>query len=247
MYNEMEYPQLHPLQVNPTSGEYFLPLKDHPNIIFTPPRWSDAPYLSTIMNDDRVHPWLESPPYPYHQEHGEEWLKIIIPRCDAALQTLKDAKPESNLLLVEHCPVRYLREVQEDGTDIFIGDVDISRCDSGELMGTYTINWDEKERCEGENSNRPLGDPAITWSVGDFLAPGHHGKGIMTDALGTLINSWAIPRMGVRRILATAMINNHGSVKVFLKNGFKLTRTIPEHKLMKGRMTGSYVLEWEAT
>ncbi len=36
----------------------------------------------------------------------------------------------------------------------------------------------------------------------------------MTDALDTLLHEWAIPRMGVRRVLAAAFTGNDGSVKV---------------------------------
>ena len=66
----------------------------------------------------------------------------------------------------------------------------------------------------------------------------------MTDALDTLLHEWSIPRMGVRRILAAAFTGNDGSVKVFERNGFKLVRTIEEHSIVKGRMRGVHVLEW---
>ncbi|KAF7347350.1 N-acetyltransferase domain-containing protein [Mycena venus] len=61
----MANPQLHPLEVNPKTGEPFLRLLAHKNIILTPPRLSDAPFIISILNDERVYPWLSSPPYPY--------------------------------------------------------------------------------------------------------------------------------------------------------------------------------------
>jgi RimJ/RimL family protein N-acetyltransferase len=51
--------------VNPKTGEPFLRLLSHKNIIITPPRLSDAPLYVPILNDERVIHWLSSPPYPY--------------------------------------------------------------------------------------------------------------------------------------------------------------------------------------
>lgn len=61
----MSINQLHPLQLNPHTGEPFLRLKSHPNIILTPPRLSDVAYSLEYLNDARVHEWLQGPPFPY--------------------------------------------------------------------------------------------------------------------------------------------------------------------------------------
>lgn len=61
----MPQSQLHPLKVNPSTGEPYLPLKSHPNVILTPPRLSDIPLLPALLNDPGVHVWLVGPPYPY--------------------------------------------------------------------------------------------------------------------------------------------------------------------------------------
>lgn len=68
----------------------------------------------------------------------------------------------------------------------------------------------------------------------------------MSDAVETLIHDWGIPRMNARRYLVSAFAGNQGSVKVFQKNGFTLTRTIPEYGVVKGVMRGKHVLEWTA-
>lgn len=57
--------RLGPLEVNQSTKEPFLRLRAHPNIIITPPRESDIPYIIPPMNDSRVHVWLNGPPYPY--------------------------------------------------------------------------------------------------------------------------------------------------------------------------------------
>jgi len=57
--------QLHPLEVNPKTGEPFLRLRHHKNIILTPPREVDAEAFIPLLNDPRVSDWLAGPPYPY--------------------------------------------------------------------------------------------------------------------------------------------------------------------------------------
>ena len=61
----MSNPQLYPLEVNPKTGEPFLRLRNHKNIILTPPRVEDAPACVPLLNDPRVCDWLAGPPYPY--------------------------------------------------------------------------------------------------------------------------------------------------------------------------------------
>lgn len=79
----------------------------------------------------------------------------------------------------------------------------------------------------------------------DLLAPSHHGQGIMTDVFDTLLHEWAIPRMGVHRILATTLAANEGSLKVFQKNGFRLTRTLENEYDVRGSKRDVHVLEWK--
>jgi len=56
--------QLHPLEVNLKTGEPFLRLRHHKNIILTPPREEDAEAFIPLLNDPRVD-GLAGPPYPY--------------------------------------------------------------------------------------------------------------------------------------------------------------------------------------
>lgn len=48
----------------------------------------------------------------------------------------------------------------------------------------------------------------------------------MSDAIETIIGDWAVPMMGVRKILIGAMVENGASAKVFIKNGFKLRAVV---------------------
>lgn len=86
------------------------------------------------------------------------------------LAQLDGAKDSDAALMVKSCPVRALREVQEDGTDVFLGDIDIGPCIYGELMGG-DVNWEEKERREKDNSSRKAGDVDAVWSVGCMSNP----------------------------------------------------------------------------
>ena len=67
----------------------------------------------------------------------------------------------------------------------------------------------------------------------------------MTDAVDTVLHDWAIPRMNVRRMLLGAFEGNVGSVKVFLRNGFKMKATYKDHIEVKGKVRGGHVLEWK--
>ena len=66
----------------------------------------------------------------------------------------------------------------------------------------------------------------------------------MTDAVDTVLHDWAIPRMNVRHVMVAAFEGNEGSVRVFMKNGFKMIGTYKEHYEVKGIMRGLHWLEW---
>jgi RimJ/RimL family protein N-acetyltransferase len=65
----------------------------------------------------------------------------------------------------------------------------------------------------------------------------------MSDAYDTLINDLGRPYLGVRHIVGTTFFGNEGSVKVFLKNNFILTRQLPDHVEVKGKLQSFNVLE----
>ncbi|KAJ7110372.1 acyl-CoA N-acyltransferase [Mycena crocata] len=229
-------PQLHPLEVNPKTGEPFLRLLSHKNIILTPPRLSDGEAMVPIFNDERVYHWLSSPPFPYLLEHADWWLTRTKAKSDEWLAQLEAARDDPTPKIMDGCPVHVIREVQDDGTELFLGSVDIDLAGQPwELEGSG--------KASQEAPRRDLGDPDI-WTLGDYLAPSHHRKGIMSDAFQTLLRQWGIPRMGVRRMVVTTLAGNTGSVKVFEKNGFRFRKTIDEALEVRGTMRGVHVLEW---
>ncbi|KAF8665293.1 hypothetical protein AX16_000314 [Volvariella volvacea WC 439] len=189
--------------------------------------------------------WVSSPPFPYLLEHAEAWLTHAKADSDRILSLLDQAKDSENLFYADGCPVRTIREVKEDGTEIILGDVGLMRCPYGEIMGPDgEVSWDKKQLREGENNRLGAGDPGIVWSFGYYLDPSHHRRGIMSDAVATVLNDWAIPRMNVHHILVNVFEGNDGSMRTLQKNGFAHTRTIPEHIERRGVKRTIHVLEW---
>ncbi|KAG6890338.1 hypothetical protein C0992_002321 [Termitomyces sp. T32_za158] len=164
----MENSQFYPLEVNSKTGEPFLQLRNNKNIILTPPRPEDVLAYIPNMNDPRIYEWLGSPPFPFLSEHAEvmyERFKVI---CDASRAELEAARESPELVLVGNCPVRAIREVQDDGSDIFLGDISITRAKDGKLLVPLHEADDEEKTTKylETNMSLPVGDPNIVWSVG---------------------------------------------------------------------------------
>jgi hypothetical protein len=123
-------PQLYPLEGNLRM-----------NVILTPPRSSDIPchgYVP-ILNDPRVSKWMRwFKPIPFHlgilffyclsiaprykssAEHAEAWFASVRARSDIVLRELEEAGGTSNLITVNECPVRAIREVRGGGEEVYL-------------------------------------------------------------------------------------------------------------------------------
>ncbi|KAG8978245.1 hypothetical protein FRB90_008537 [Tulasnella sp. 427] len=233
-----------PLQYDERTNEPYLPLLPPfgPRIRLTPPRLCDPhnPTSSPHQIDDdvaslvkyhnlpEIYLFLTGPPRPYTEEYAKEWLKKRRSECEAQLEEMRDGPA-----VLSGCPVRVIRERLEDGTDVFLGDCFLARSHFPELQDA-----DERQRRAEENEAYEKGDPRIVYSFGMFLAPVAHGRGIMSSAVQSLIEQWAVPLMAARQFEVAAMSHNIGSQKVFLKNGFKLTKELDDavdlEKLGKG-------------
>lgn len=244
-----------PLQYNSEKGEPFLRLRaPYHNIILTPPRLEDIETVVPLLNDPKVYKFLSGPPYPYLLEHSVEYRGVVTSQSDSLIKEIISKEVGA---IMGACPVRILREVQPDGTELFLGDVAVIRHQWPELDDEI-----QREILKAENLSRDVGDPEIVWSFGgmrrpnkllldlkgypDWIRGSHQGRGIMTIAVGELMKQWLIPRMNVRRMHVLTFAGNRGSVRVFEKNGFVLTETI---KLVRegpgfGRIEGMHVLNW---
>ncbi|KAG6897957.1 hypothetical protein C0992_008347 [Termitomyces sp. T32_za158] len=259
----MANPQLYPLEVNSSTGEPFLRLRSHKQIIITPPRPEDVALYPAIMNDPRIYEWLGSPPFPYTTEHAEEWYQKTKALSDGALESLNAARDTPDPILLDVCPIRNIRELKEDGSDVFLGDIGIFRVTDGKFLIPHDedINEEAKTKYKAANDALPLGDPKIAWTIGckwlqpslhslslivaDYIIPSSHGRGIMTDALQTLMWDWAIPRMGVRHIIGSAFQGNTGSLRVFEKSGFVPSKFFENHAQTRDQWRNLHVVEWK--
>ena len=76
------------------------------------------------------------------------------------------SQDDSRSTLVSGCPVRSIREVRPDGSDAYLGDVEIRRNSFFEVG-----DREERARLVEENNVKQLGDPTIVWTIGgQYLA-----------------------------------------------------------------------------
>lgn len=150
------------LQVDPTTCEVFLRLPaPHENIVITPPRESDTDDLVLMLNDPRIYKFLFNPPFPYHPHHAEEWIRATRSKSDKLLKALREGEA-----VVDGFPVQYIREVQPDGKWLLLGDVSVAR------YGWCAVSDEElRAKMEKENSQKPVGDPDIVWTIGGVCHP----------------------------------------------------------------------------
>ncbi|KAJ7334904.1 hypothetical protein DFH08DRAFT_785008 [Mycena albidolilacea] len=249
----MSSAQFSPLERNPATGELFLRLPSpHSTIILTPPRPSDAAAIAVIVNDPAVHPWLGRPNDIFTLEEAQALVSEYTRASSAVIYALEEstalegtitsATPSvqcEQLVPVADCPVRSIRELQADGTDVYIGNIAFKRCNWHEVQSP------ERDQLIAANNARPTGDPEIVWQVSDFLAPTHHRRGLMTVILATVLKQWAISRMRVHHLHVSVFTGNTGSVRVFEKNGFVLSGTVEHCIEIRGEMRSLHVLDWK--
>lgn len=99
-------------------------------------------------------------------EAANKFLSRIVPAATKFFEDMEHFKDDSTLKVVGDFPVRAIREVQEDGTDIYIGDIGISRCGYGELMNLNGVDWENASKRKKTNDSLDVGDPSIIWSIG---------------------------------------------------------------------------------
>ncbi|KZV99031.1 hypothetical protein EXIGLDRAFT_726514, partial [Exidia glandulosa HHB12029] len=194
---------LHPLKVDPTTGEVYLQLPaPYEHIVLTLQRESDAPVLMQHFNDPRIYMNLPGTPYPYTEEHARWWLEQITPPAQAVLADLRAGKQ-----YVGSIPVCAIRDTRTSDGHVagakIIGDIGISRFVWNDLHDTELA-----KRLAEENAAKEVGDPSIVWAMGcaDWMDPAYHGQGIMTAVIRTLIHDWAVPRMNVKHINVSAFL-----------------------------------------
>jgi hypothetical protein len=101
-------------------------------------------------------------------EHAEAWYGVIKPPSDAVLEKLGLARDKAELIIVDHCPLRAIREVLENGEDVYLGDIGCTRLRDGKLLAPPGVEVDDElaAHCARENAQREPGDPDIVWTIG---------------------------------------------------------------------------------
>lgn len=169
---------------NSRTLEPYLRLSDpHSNIILTPYRLDQSQLEETYavlvkwLNDPRVYPWLEGPPYPYLREHAREYIKTVSEETKPVLDAVRaehtnslsgTIKPQTQQFHGT-CPFQCIREVihQDPETndplrDILIGNIGVSRYSFYE----YQSGTGEREEAMQRNNVLSVGDESIVWGLG---------------------------------------------------------------------------------
>ncbi|KAJ5618474.1 hypothetical protein N7528_006585 [Penicillium herquei] len=226
-----------PMQFNPATEEPYLRLlPPHSNIIITPHRLGQFEHEVTsrveILNHPQVWPFLAGTPYPYPAEHAEEWVTTDYEEKRAVVEALRlgylnqdsAGYDLSNPSFFDQCPFTCIREVLSEDPeghplqDNFIGDIALRRYSFYE----HPPGSPQRTAAQAHNNALAPGDKEIVWGLGYFLSASHHGRGIMTSVLYSLIHDWG-PRMNLSHLRAATFIGNEGSLKVFEKNNFTQT------------------------
>ncbi|KAJ5612130.1 hypothetical protein N7510_005324 [Penicillium lagena] len=207
------------------------------NIIITPHRLSQLEETVAaqvrLLNDPKIYLNLSGPPYPYLPEHGEEWVKMKCAEAEPVLGTLRAEfeNPDTDKQVFDFCPFNVIREVTEQDPetgdplkDVILGDIGVAR------YPFYEDGYDTEKMAEAQRLNNELsaGDGRIVWAIGDFLSPSHHGRGIMTLAMRTVLQDWGVPRMNIQIVKSCAFLENKGSLRVFEKNNFEVVCTLKD-------------------
>lgn len=149
-----------PLQINPSNGEPYIQLPaPHDNIRITPPRLSDVAALTEMLNSPTIYPHIYAPPFPFLEEHAVDYIKRGKAECEAAFERIKDGVlAERTDYFANAAPVRFIREVLPDGTDLCIGDMAFGRNHFPEID-----DKEERVRILEKNNSKEEGDPEIIW------------------------------------------------------------------------------------
>lgn len=172
-----------PLQINSALDEPYLQLPaPYENIRLTPPRLSDAPFSTAALNAPEVVPFLSGPPFPFHEENSISFINETKPPMDKVYQEIREKllAGESDYI-ASGTPVSAIREVQPDGTELWIGDI-------GFIRSVYHEVEDEteRERLVAENTSKKDGDSSIVWSYGSKSSNSEYPK----TCLNTMSNRY---------------------------------------------------------
>ena len=180
---------------------------------------------------------------------NEDVLSTLQKEFETQNQHGNGSDPQEELEFFDKCPFICIRKVtkRDPATgaplqDALIGDISLSRYAFYELRP----NSSEVVLAQNQNDDLPVGHKDIVWGIGcmhahlgetqgqlltmltDYLSPTQHSRGIMSVAVRTVIQDWAIPRMNLHLLRGSFFVGNIGSMRVFEKNNFEEVGTFTD-------------------
>lgn len=162
---------LGPLMLDPILKEPFIQLPHpHENIRITPPRMSDTVAIVSILNDEKVYPFLVGPPFPYTETDAVAILTTRKATCDVVLKEIYEPN-DQQAATFSGCPVRCIRQLLPGGGDVFLGEMGIFRNSYVEILDTA-----KRAETVSKNNAKAMGDASIVWCFGsEHVSPPHPG------------------------------------------------------------------------
>ena len=107
----------------------------------------------------------------------------------------------------------------------------------------------ESEAVIGDCGIHFRGDDPRQVELGITMAPAHHGHGLATEALGSVLE-YVFSSLGKHRASAVTDADNHAAAGLFRRLGFRQEAHFVEHVLFKGAWGSEYVFallcrEWQ--
>lgn len=128
------------------------------------PPQPDIEAAFTALNDERVHPFLESPPYPYKREHAVTFHRMMYEECQHILR-----HPSEQLGLYNGCPFRDIRDTSltpdaAGGVSEApkVGDILISRYPFYE----FPPDSEQRSKAQAYNNSLVVGHEDLVWGIG---------------------------------------------------------------------------------
>ncbi|KAH7334552.1 hypothetical protein B0J17DRAFT_673843 [Rhizoctonia solani] len=135
------------------------------NIRLTPARLSDLDAVLPIMNSLDVAMGFRGLPFPCAREQCEAWLREHVRDYENTVIHIRNM--DGDVGYIDIFPLRYIREVATDGTEIFLCDVGLDREDAFEDTDDAEA---KRTRDKGQGTRRMLVCPLGTLTSYGHLA-----------------------------------------------------------------------------
>ncbi|RSH83819.1 hypothetical protein EHS25_005434 [Saitozyma podzolica] len=228
------------LRWDPEREETYLQLPSFPELRLVPFREGIEDELVELFNHPVIGQRLYRLPYPFPRSFAEEMLSSSLSVHRPLLAHLRALLPSSPDPSQPILPVSGesilgfpFKSLYDTSKGKIVGDMH---------LGITSNAFDEYPMTPEEMAKLPASQQVHDF--GYVLDPAYHGRGVMTEVVAVMIDSWAKPWMGIGKVGAYVESDNLGSIAVMRKNGLALTGVTltdwPEEKGGGQRETGRY-------